>query len=352
MSEGAGVDWELAGRVARTLAGGEHTALSVSEGELTALGSETLGAVLEYTGLSADEAPPPRLVGRHEWIAANLDELRRLATPLERTASEALDLPWPLGRLGRGAVGAAAGVEVGVALGYAARRVVGQVRVPLDGSERPLELLVVGANARRVAAELQADERRFLEWVLLHEQTHVVQFGAAPWLRAQLADLVRGLVESASAELNLGRLAGAVKRVLGGDPRQALGRVLRGELARALASPEQQRLLDRLQATMALLEGYAEHVMDAASTPDEELARLRASLDARRARRAGLGEVLARALGLGMKLEQYERGKRFCDAVAAAAGIAALNGAWSGPEALPSPRELDEPGAWLERVQR
>ena len=38
------------------------------------------------------------------------------------------------------------------------------------------------------------------------------------------------------------------------------------------------------------------------------------------------------------------------DEVVRAAGIRALNRAWSEPEALPSAEELDEPSAWLERV--
>lgn len=350
MSGGSTVDWGLAGKVARTVAGGERSGLALGRAGLQSIGERTLADVLAYTGLEPRAATPaPELVDRRAWIAANLEDLRGLAEPLERLIADSGSLPGPLAPLGRGALGAAAGVEAGVAVGYAARRVVGQLRVALDGSDRPPGLMIVSANARSVAEQIGAGEARFVEWVLLHEQTHAVQFAAVPWLRGHLSGLLRELIEAASADLDLGRIAGGLKRALLSDPRETLGKALRGELTRALAGPRQAELLDRIQGTMSVLEGYAEHVMDAATAADAELAAMRANLDARRAR-TGLGAAIARALGLGMKLEQYERGKRFCDAVAERAGIEGLNRVWDGPEALPTLAELDEPESWLARA--
>ena len=67
-------------------------------------------------------------------------------------------------------------------------------------------------------------------------------------------------------------------------------------------------------------------------------------------RRGFLDQVVSRLLGLEMKLAQYRRGKAFCDEVVRHSGVRALNAVWRGPEALPSSAELDEPGAWIERV--
>ncbi len=67
---------------------------------------------------------------------------------------------------------------------------------------------------------------------------------------------------------------------------------------------------------MAVIEGHAEHVMDAVA-PDllPSLGRLRTSLDRRRRSQSGLSRLVARLLGLDLKLRQYEQGKRFCDAI-------------------------------------
>jgi uncharacterized protein (DUF2342 family) len=78
---------------------------------------------------------------------------------------------------------------------------------------------------------------------------------------------------------------------------------------------------------------------------------MRDGIDERRARRPGLADMIARALGLGMKLRQYELGKRFGDAVAERGGIDAFNRVWEGPDALPSLVELESPGTWLARSE-
>ncbi len=102
---------------------------------------------------------------------------------------------------------------------------------------------------------------------------------------------------------------------------------------------------------MAVIEGHAEHVMDAVA-PDlvPSLPRLRASIDRRRRSQSGLSRLLARLLGMDLKLRQYEQGKRFCDAIVAEAGVEALHQVFSGPEALPTLAELDDPQAWLNRT--
>jgi uncharacterized protein (DUF2342 family) len=60
--------------------------------------------------------------------------------------------------------------------------------------------------------------------------------------------------------------------------------------------------------------------------------------------------LLERLIGLDAKLRQYEDGKRFCDAVASAAGPAALHAVFAGPEQLPSAAELRDPDAWMLRT--
>ena len=103
---------------------------------------------------------------------------------------------------------------------------------------------------------------------------------------------------------------------------------------------------------MSVIEGHAEHVMDAAAGQlDAGYARLRGRLEARRASRGGLGEVILRMLGLELKLRQYQLGKVFCDDRGRQeAGIEGLNRVWRAPEALPTLAELEQPGRWLGRV--
>ena len=117
---------------------------------------------------------------------------------------------------------------------------------------------------------------------------------------------------------------------------------------------DQQRkaIIDRLQAVMAIIEGHAEHVMDAAGAAVlPSLPKLREALEKRRREKPPLVKLLERLLGLDLKLRQYVVGKRFCDAVVRDWGIEGLNRAWSGAENLPTLAELDDPPAWVRRTQ-
>jgi putative hydrolase len=103
---------------------------------------------------------------------------------------------------------------------------------------------------------------------------------------------------------------------------------------------------------MAVLEGYAEHVMDAVGAQVlADLPALRSALQRRRRDRSGLLKVLERLIGMDLKMRQYEQGKAFCDGVVARAGMDGLNHVWDGPGAMPSMQELDDPAGWLRRVE-
>lgn len=353
------IDWTVATTVAAAVSRGESRDAWADDPRPTRareICDEALARALEYTRLDPVAfVPTAELISRREWIASNVSMMSELSSPLEARAQGELRLPWPFGGVVRGALGAAAGAEAGVVVGYAARRVLGQYQVSLSptaspGDQRP-RMLLISSNLSQVAAEIGADLEGFLRWVAIHEQTHSVQFAAVPWLRDHVAGLLARLIESAAAGVDVSALAGAARRLVSSDPRRALGEMMRGELARAVAGPEQAETLDRLQAAMAVIEGYAEHVMDAAAADDPSLARMRAAVDQRRARRAGLADLIARALGLGMKLRQYELGKRFGDAVVSRGGIDAFNRVWESPAALPSLAELESPERWLTRTE-
>jgi coenzyme F420 biosynthesis associated uncharacterized protein len=346
------VDWRLAERVALRLSGDESASGSFGQEALDSAYAEAVALALDYSRLHpAGELPPPELIDRAEWARLGLRTLRELSVELERQIADGLSLPGPLGGIARSLAGAAAGAEAGIAVGYAARKVLGQYDLSLVAEERQPRLVFVGANLAAVHPELGEEPDLFLRWIALHESTHAIQFASVPWLRTHLGELLEQLIGGASSRLDPGFLRGLARRLFRSDPRTVVRTILRGDLARLLAGPEQRRTLDRLQASMSVIEGHAEHVMDAAAGElDPGYGRLRERLAARRETRGGLGEVIARMLGLELKLRQYRLGKGFCDAVVAETGIEGLNRVWRGPGALPTLAELERPREWLARV--
>lgn len=341
------IDWFLAQRLASYVAGEPDTASP--RVDLEALAADSAERVIAYTGLTPSRPiPPAEGIGRAEWISANVGAMRTLLDPPLMKVGDGLGPARQAMRLGAGAVLTA---EVGVVLGFLAQRVLGQYELVLldtTPEDRPPRLLFVLPNLGSAGRAFGADEREFLTWVALHEVTHAVQFAGVTWLQAHMAGMIRELL--AHAELRID--ARKVLRMPGsGDLRRLVDAVRSGDFVSLVASEQERATLERMQATMAVLEGHAEHVMDAVGAPLlPSLPRLRAALDARRRSASAPARLLQRLLGLEMKLRQYEQGKRFCDAVVREAGVSALNRVWSAPEALPSSEELDAPHAWLRRT--
>jgi coenzyme F420 biosynthesis associated uncharacterized protein len=347
------VDWKLAQRIAGGVAGGGPAPGYFSPAAVETACAEAGELVIDYARLTPDRPlPSPEVVNRAEWTRVGLRTLREVSQGFESRVAGGMSAPGPLGGIARSLAGAAAATEAGVAVGYAGRRVLGQYDVAVVASDREPRLLFVAPNLAGAHTELGESPALFLRWVAIHETTHAVQFTAVPWLRGHLMDLLEQLIEAASAQLDRASLQGMARRLFGTDPRRTIRSLLRGDVARILAGPGQAQVLDRLQAVMSVIEGHAEHVMDAAAASQEPgYARLRRRMEARRSQRGGLGEVVSRLLGMELKLRQYRQGKAFCDAVAAEAGIEGLNRVWSGPGALPSVSELERPAEWLERMR-
>ena len=339
------IDQALAERLAMLVAGGAGSVAN-APGDLATRCAEAGERVVRATGLEpASQLPAPEWVDRAGWSRANLVTLGALIEPLEATVGARLGAMKPAARAVTGLVATA---EAGALLGFVGRRVLGQYDVALlDASVAP-RLLFVGPNLAEVADTLDAPPDDLLSWVALHEVTHAVQFAAVPWLRGHLAGLLRELL----AGLQLRVKPDALARLRGGPDLRALLEAVRdGGLAAVVIGPERQGLLERVQTTMALVEGHAEWTMDAAAEGFVgSLARLRTGLDRRRATRPPALRLLDRLLGLDLKLRQYAEGRRFCDAVVRAEGPEALRLAWRSPQDVPSAAELRAPAAWLARV--
>lgn len=348
------IDWRLAERTASgvlLLSRGEPSpAYTATRIERAA--DDAIHAAATYAGLGTPAAPPRgELIGRVEWSRNALVTLREGSAPVEQRLSSDVDAPGPLGPALRRAIGTGLGLEIGLATGYVAGRVLGQLDFALFGAPRPPRLLFVGENLERARSALGAEPDVFLRWVALHEATHVLQFECVPWLGGHVRGLAAELIDGAVEDLDAGSLGRAGRELLR-SPREFVGALLRGEIARLLADERRRDQLDSLQATMAVIEGHAEHVMDAAAAAlGDDLGELRSRLDERRSRRGGLGDLLSRLLGLEAKLRQYELGKAFCDEIASRGGTAALVTLWESPQQLPTIAELEQPDLWLERTE-
>ena len=340
---GRAVDWGFAATVGAKLArpgpaATDYTRRQVIE-QLSHAALRAEMPVREVTGLNeGGEVADARIVDRAEWIRAASQSMRVMTG-----GSENDDKPHPI-------TGRITGAQTGAVLAFISSAILGQYDPFGDNGG---ELLLVYPNVIAVERQLRVPPADFRLWVCLHEVTHRVQFRANPWLSEHMSGALAVLTQETGEDVTevIGRLAGFVRDRREGVPAEPNSTGVLGVL-RAVQSEPQQQALDKLLVLGTLLEGHADHVMDAvgpAVVPS--VVTIRRRFNERRSRKQPPLQRLLRALlGVDAKMEQYTRGKAFVDHVVDRVGMARFNTIWSGPETLPLPTEIEEPQRWIDRV--
>ncbi|AFC41665.1 zinc-dependent metalloprotease [Mycobacterium intracellulare] len=341
---GTAVDWQFAATVGRRLArpgppSSDYTRRQVMD-ELVDAAAKAEPLVRDVTGLVAGGAvPAARIVDRPEWVAAAAESMRVMMNGAEK----------PRGFL----TGRVTGAQTGAVLAYVSSGILGQYDpFATDNGARAGCLLLVYPNVIAVERQLRIEPSDFRLWVCLHEVTHRVQFTANPWLPDYMSQALGLLTRDAGDDLGevVSRLADYARN-RGNQNSDANSAGILG-LVRAVQSEPQRHALDQLLVLGTLLEGHADHVMDAVGPiAVPSVATIRRRFDERRHRKQPPLQRLLRALlGLDAKLSQYTRGKAFVDHVVGQVGMARFNAIWAGPETLPLPIEIEEPQRWIDRV--
>ncbi|WP_424809512.1 zinc-dependent metalloprotease [Rhodococcus sp. 27YEA15] len=340
---GAAVDWALAAKAGIKLAPSgppmSRYTLETATAELADASERAELPVRAVTGL-ADGLPVPAadVLDRAGWVRAASRSMAHL------TGAD------PDGN-GKLLLGKPAGLQAGAMLAYLSSAILGQYD-PFTGEHG--KLLLVTPNIVTVERSLRLNPSDFRLWVCLHEVTHRVQFSSSPWLAGYMKESVDTLgatVEEPMTDV-VGRIAAQLRSR--GEPDSGSDAAAGGIIGLLRASqPEPQRdALDRMLVLGTLLEGHADHVMDAVG-PDvvPSVVAIRAAFDRRRRRTSNpVQRLIKMLLGMDAKMAQYVRGKAFVDAVVLKVGMDNFNTVWTGPETLPLLDEIDDPGAWVTRV--
>jgi coenzyme F420 biosynthesis associated uncharacterized protein len=285
----------------------------------------------------------PAVVDRSQWVELNLATFRVLLERVEQVLLESQEGPDTTGRAVSRWVNRKVGnQQLGFMLAFLGRKVLGQYDVSLlaAGPARG-RLHFVEPNILGTAVSLRVPRDEFRTFIALHEATHAFEFEAHEWLRPYFSGLVAETVEQLAAES--GGLMERLRDAIAGGEGHWLERIM---------TPRQRDTFNRTQALMSLLEGYSNHVMNAAGArilPNFE--QIHDRFERRGERRGAVERAIMRLTGLDLKMEQYAAGERFADAVIERRGREFLNRVWTGPELLPSLDEIRAPDRWIARIE-
>ena len=292
--------------------------------------------VRDVTGLQTDGVvPEARIVDRSGWIRAAAESMRAMTGGTDKP---------------RGVIsGRVTGAQTGALLAFVSSGILGQYDPFNDGGT----LLLVYPNVIAVERQLRVEPSDFRLWVCLHEVTHRVQFTANPWLSGYMSQALGVLTQESGEDVArvMGRLADFARSRGDSSSDDPHSQGILG-LLRAVQSEPQREALDQMLVLGTLLEGHADHVMDAVGpVVVPSVTAIRSRFDERRHRKQPPLQRLLRALlGIDAKLSQYTRGKAFVDHVVSRVGMERFNTIWTGPNTLPRPIEIEFPQRWIDRV--
>jgi putative hydrolase len=384
------VHWEVARQVARWVALEGENEPAVPAADRARL-SEVAPAAEQRVLAETGEPPPSAsvvLLGRAEWADQALQTLRpileRLAVSLqgdlpdlaaEAGAGETGDAgtnpmagnpfaamfgmggPGGPGEMGAnplagmfGALGPLLlGVQCGFMVGQLAQGLLSEhdLLLPIADPPRPA-LIVPNLEAFHAAWSIPADDLRF--YLALGEAVRS-RIVARPWIRERLVRLASEYVSSFRVDTE------ALEAQLGSidisDPSSFEGGMLDPDaLLGAMQSPEQLAVLERFQLTTAVLESYADHVVEGLGEPMiKSLSTIREAMRRHRVERSEADRFIQRLLGLDPSRRFHDQAAAFCRGVEERAGRPALDRLLESEPMLPTPAELEAPGLWLARIE-
>jgi len=349
------IDWDQARAIAvnmnrsSALTGSERARLDAAYRELV---RRCVPLISAYT---QSELPNPLeqtfAFDRVDWINANLDAFQVMFAPLEELNPATNGKSSVAAALWGGVNQTVLSAELGLLLGYLARRVLGQYDLALLGREPVVggKLYFVEPNIRMVEHALKLPRADFRMWLALHETTHAFEFEAHPWVRAYFNSMLEQYFEFLKQDAE--HLKQGVRGLKIFIERARTREKGDGSWIEALMTPEQRALFNRMQATMCMVEGYSNHVMNAIGRellPTYDV--IARKFEQRQRQRTFAEQLFARLTGLDVKMEQYRLGEAFIDRIVAERGHDVARRIWEGPEFLPTMEEIRQPERWLARI--
>jgi putative hydrolase len=295
---------------------------------------------------------------RAEWIEQTLPVWKRLVEPVAQgmtgamtgmLPAEAAELPGPMAAMVQQMAGTLFGHQVGTALAELAGEVLGSSDIGLPlGPEGKAVLLPRNVAAFGAGLELPAADVRL--YLALREAAYHRLYAHVPWLTAHMLGAVEAYARGISVDE--GKIEEMMRSMQNPEAMANLQDVLGdgGLTFTAPDTPAQRAALSRLETLLALTEGWVDTVVDAAAANKLPGAgALRETFRRRRAAGGPAEQTFAALVGLELRPRRLRDAAKLWTLIAEARGNEGRDALWAHPDLLPSPEDLDDPEAFVQR---
>jgi putative hydrolase len=283
--------------------------------------------------------PGLAVLDRRGWTTETIPGFAYLAEPLASTLST--DEANPFGPI----FSIMVGLQVGSMVGSVSHRALANFDAALPPLETG-ELRFVAPNINEFTESHELDAHQTHLWIAAHELVQN-RFLAIPEVDRRFRSIVAAYVEDLELDPESLPTGGAEL-----DP-ERLGQMMQDPsfLTGMFTGPNQETNLARIQAFLAVTEGYVGHLLnklDANLIP--QLDRIREAVDRRRAT-PSQGEVfLQKLLGIELRRPEYRMGTAFFEEIERRWGPESPAAVWTAVDGFPESAELEDPLPWAART--
>ncbi|MGH3992289.1 MAG: zinc-dependent metalloprotease, partial [Pseudonocardiaceae bacterium] len=243
--------------------------------------------------------------------------------------------------------GMAFGSQLGTALAQLAGEVLTSTDVGLPLGPDGVAALLPD-TIEKFAKGLEREHSEVMVFLATREAAHHRLFAHVPWLRQRLLGTVeefaRGIrVDSEALE--------EMARQIDPTDAESMERLMKSGLLEPQASPEQKAALARLEALLALVEGWVDVVVaDAVGERLPGADALRETLRRRRASGGPAEQTFATLVGLKLRPHKLRAAAEVWRELTAQQGVAGRDALWTHPDLLPTAQDLDDPAGFAGRA--
>lgn len=354
--EGSGVNWELATKQAREIA--KKDARPISEAtrkaiaDAVSIGSLWLNGATQISELTNE----PKYLSRDIWVADAAVLFEALAQPVADRMSEALsenmkanapeELSALLGdasSLMKSAGGALFAMQLGQALGKLSAEVLtgGDIGLPIFKDQRAA---FVPQNLEAFVGGLEIEHDQAYIYLAVREMAHARLFKHSKWLADAVVSQITGY--AAGISIDNSRITEIAEDF---DPNNTdeLKRALESGAFIAARTEEQNLALDRIETTLALIEGWVDVVTEDATKLLPKAASLAEAIRRRRATGGPAEQTFGTLLGLELRPRKLREAAAMWRKIGDAVGAEKRDALWDHVDLLPRAADIADPSALL-----
>ena len=356
MGDGSGsIDWKMAQKQALEIAGKEQRAVSESF-------SQEISNAFDMARLWLSEVTvfepvlETKLLSRKLWVEDAMPLFAELSEPVANSMAKALSenlaqampeefsqILGPATKFIGNAGAAIFAMQLGQAIGKLATQTVSatEIGIPISGKAG-----LISQNVAEFLEDLETPKSEVLIYLAIREVAIQSLYAANRWLRDGITTQVREF--AAGLKVELSGIEELVEQVDPNDP-ESINRVMEATAMMTSRTEEQETALVRIETTLALIDGWADHVSQEAARRLPNIGSVIEIVSRKRAAKGAAEKTFEILLGLELQPKLRREAKAMWDHVAKL-GQDKRDLLWRHPDQLPSIEEIADPALLEKRL--